>query len=213
MDEIKSFWEKSHTKNKARAVKDCNVVFDNWLAKYLDDIDKHSTILELGCGLGRNTQFIVDNGLKVIATDFSQNAVDFVKEFIPQAETLIADLNRPLPFADSQFQTVVADLCLHYFSDKKTREIVAEIKRVLMSNGYLLARVNSTDDIAHGAGQGEKLDENFYFVNGYNKRFFNTSEVEKYFGQIGQVRSSESIFTRYTDPNQKKVIEVCVQKD
>lgn len=41
-----------------------------------------------------------------------------------------------------------------------------EIKRILTPNGYLIARVNSVDDINYGAGQGEKLEENFFFCRG-----------------------------------------------
>mgnify|MGYP005790025775 FL=1 len=43
-----------------------------------------------------------------------------------------------------------------------------EIKRILKPNGNLLARVNSISDLNYGAGQGQRLEENYYFVDGYN---------------------------------------------
>ena len=66
---------------------------------------------------------------------------------------------------------LIADLSLHYFDENITKNIMREIKRILAPNGYLIARVNSVEDINHGAGQGKKLEENFYYVEGYNKRF------------------------------------------
>ena len=85
-----------------------------------------------------------------------------------------------------------------------------EIKRILKDGGHLLARVNSVNDINHGAGQGKKIEENFYYVEGYNKRFFNLNDVNKYFSIIGKVKSKEAEMLRYEKP--KKLIEIMVTK-
>ena len=53
-----------------------------------------------------------------------------------------------------------------------------EIARVLKPNGNLLARVNSISDLNYGAGQGQRLEENYYFVDGYNKRFFSEKDAD-----------------------------------
>lgn len=47
-----------------------------------------------------------------------------------------------------------------------------DIKRILRLNGNLLSRVNSIADVNFGAGKGEKIEKNFYYVGGYNKKFF-----------------------------------------
>ncbi len=86
-----------------------------------------------------------------------------------------------------------------------------EIKRILSPNGNLLARVNSTADINHGAGQGKKLEENFYFVEGYNKRFFSIEDAQKFFSIIGKVKVREADMLRYT--KLKKVIEVNAERE
>ena len=85
-----------------------------------------------------------------------------------------------------------------------------EIKRILTPNGYLIARVNSVDDINYGAGQGEKLEENFFFVERYNKRFFTTQDAIKFFSIIGETKVKEADMLRYTKP--KKILEILVQK-
>lgn len=59
-----------------------------------------------------------------------------------------------------------------------------EIKRILAPHGHLIARVNSTADINHGAGQGRKIEENFYFVEGYNKRFFDIKDAKKFLTKL-----------------------------
>jgi hypothetical protein len=85
-----------------------------------------------------------------------------------------------------------------------------ELKRILTKNGNLIARVNSTEDVNHGAGQGEKLEENFYFVEGYNKRFFSVADAEKFFSIIGPLNVKCTDMLRYAKP--KKVIEINAQK-
>ena len=85
-----------------------------------------------------------------------------------------------------------------------------EIKRILTPNGYLIARVNSVEDINHGAGQGKKLEENFYYVEGYNKRFFTIQDAVKFFSIIGDTKVKEADMLRYSKP--KKVFEILVQK-
>lgn len=102
-------------------------------------------------------------------------------------------------------------MSLHYFDEQTTKSIMQEIKRILTPNGHLIARVNSTADINHGAGQGKKIGENFYFVEGYNKRFFDVSDAKKFFSIIGKAEIKEADMLRYSKP--KKVIEVNVEKE
>ena len=123
---------------------------------------------------------------------------------------MFVDLQNKLPFPDNFFSVIIADLCLHYFTEKKTKEIMHEIKRILKTNGVLLARVNSTQDTNYGAGQGQKIEDSYYFFEGINKRFFDIQEAEKFFGIIGETQVKETDMLRYSNP--KKVIEICSQK-
>lgn len=52
---------------------------------------------------------------------------------------------------------------LHYFNNEAIKSIVEEIKRVLITDGYIIVRVNSVNDINYGAGNGEEIEKNFYF--------------------------------------------------
>ncbi len=186
--------------------------YDNWLDKYLDIIlHTHSPILDLGCGTGNDTQYLIEKGMKVIACDYASEALKLIKKNIPSAETKLVDISQKLPFKDEQFEIIVADLSLHYFDTNSTKQIMLEIKRILKPNGHLFARVNSTNDINHGAGQGKKIEDNYYYVEGYNKRFFDMSDVDKFFSTIGEVTAHEAEMIRYEKP--KKLIEIVVKKD
>lgn len=200
-------WNGIHERNKSRELK-----VDNWLMKWLPYWSKKSKILELGCGLGNNVKVLDENGFTALATDLSEVALESVKQKYPNFDTQILDLTQPFPFEDNSYDIIIADLCLHYFSEKKTFEIMEEIKRVLKPNGKLYARVNSIKDTNHGAGLGEKLEKNFYYVEGYNKRFFDDGEIKKYFSVIGEPQFYSATMKRYDREKELYEIKVICQK-
>lgn len=204
--QFNDYWNDTHKK-----FFDGKITYDNWLDYYKDILNACKTkVLDLGAGRGNDTLYLTEKGFKVIACDYSDVALKIIKEQIPSAETILLDISNSLPFENNSFDIIIADLSLHYFDEQTTIRIMKEIKRILRPNGHLLARVNSTEDTNHGAGQGEKIEENFYFVEGYNKRFFNFKDIDKYFSIIGKVNARENDMLRYQKP--KKVIEVDVKK-
>ena len=125
-------------------------------------------------------------------------------------KTKVLDISEPLPFKNTSFDLIIADLSLHYFDEKTTKNIMKEIKRILTDKGHLIARVNSVFDVNHGAGQGQKIESNFYFVEGYNKRFFDLKDAKKFFSIIGKAQIKQAEMLRYSKP--KKVLEIDVEK-
>lgn len=205
--EFKDYWNETHKKFSTG-----KIVYDNWLDDYKEVLDKCDTpVLDLGCGTGNDTLYLTERGFKVIACDYSEIAIDKIKQGLQEVETRQIDISQTLPFEDKTFDLIIADLSLHYFDEQTTKKIMQEIKRILRPNGNLLARVNSIADINHGAGQGEKLEENFYFVEGYNKRFFPIDDAQKFFSIVGKVKVREADMLRYTKP--KKVIEVNAERE
>ena len=148
--ETKKHWDEVFSKN------DVTIKYDDWLLKYLEKISPKDKILDLGCGLGNDTLYLIEKGYSVLSCDFSKVALNYVKNNIKNSQIKYLDISKPLPFLDNSFNVVVADLSLHYFNDETTKSIMHEIKRILDKNGYLLARVNSVKDKNHGAQDGEE---------------------------------------------------------
>ena len=205
--QFKEYWDESH-----KTYSMGKITYDNWLDKYKDVLDKCKTkVLDLGCGVGNDTLYLTERGFKVIACDYSDVALKHLKEQLKSVETKWLDISTPLPFKDTTFDLVIADLSLHYFDGKTTIAIMKEIKRILKPNGHLLARVNSIADKNFGAGNGQKIEDNYYFVEGYNKRFFSIEDAKKFFSYIGKTKIKEADMLRYREP--KKVIEVDVERE
>lgn len=126
--------------------------YTNWAASYDEDrnltrdldqvVTRHmlaqqhpATILEIGCGTGKNTVFLVDIGKHVLALDFSEGMIRQAKAKGLSDKVLftVADLNQTWPCADQQAELIVCNLVLEHISDLAF--IFSEVHRVLVSGG------------------------------------------------------------------------------
>jgi len=147
--------------------------YDGWLDKYnLELLDSEQLIVELGCGWGDDTGYLVKLPARLLSCDFSSEAIEQIWKHYPLVDTCQFDMTEGFPFEDDAADVVIADLCLHYFDDEETTHIVGEIGRVLAPGGRLICRVNSDKDINHGAGQGEEIQRGLFLKDGMKKRFF-----------------------------------------
>jgi SAM-dependent methyltransferase len=186
--------------------------FDPWLEKYLNYLppDKNEIVLDLGCGNGGNTLYLSDKGYNITAGDYSEEALNNIKTENPRIITKLFDMRNPLPFKDREIATIIADLSLHYFTEGKTREIIAELQRILKKDGYLLIRLNSTGDINFGAGAGTEIEKNYYLNNGNYKRFFDEKDLPDYFGNW-KIISMKKYGTKRYGQSEKVLWEVILQ--
>ncbi len=87
--------------------------------------------LDLGCGTGRQTLWLSENGANVTAVDFSEGMLAEARRK-PGAERvrfIVHDLHRPLTFADGEFDLVVSGLVLEHL--RELDGFFAEAHRVL----------------------------------------------------------------------------------
>jgi SAM-dependent methyltransferase len=79
-------------------------------------------------------------GAVVTGLDASAAMVDLARQRLGEdADLHVADLGAPLPFADAEFDDVVASLVLHYLEDWAGP--LAEVRRVLKPGGRLIVSV------------------------------------------------------------------------
>lgn len=172
---------------------------DVWLEKHnellLESIDV--PILDIGCGLGNDTLYLIDRGYDVISCDFSKVALSKLVLLNNRVKTKCIDINDKLPFKNSSTKIIISDLSLHYFSWFDTTNILLEFSRVLDDQGKLFCRVNSTNDFNHGAGKGIELEKNFYENDGKTKRFFDEKHIRELFKDWNIMYINETQISRY----------------
>lgn len=153
---------------------------ENWLDKYKEIINKvkGNSAVDLGCGIGQDTKWLIDNGFDVISCDISSIALEKLKEFIPESKTLQIDMREALPFKDNSIYLVNADLSIHYFSMKDTIKIFNEINRILVPNGILIGRVNSDKNEGYIREETKVIEDNYYYDFEKYFRLFNKGQFD-----------------------------------
>ncbi len=186
--------------------------YDSWLEKYAGILQNSGDIpiIDLGCGYGNDTLFLHERGFKVISCDYSMEALKRLNHFIDKPVIRHFDMLKGLPFENGSAKVIIANLSIHYFQWKDTEMIVEEIRRVLDEGGYLLCRVNSTKNIACYGADGVEIEENYYTLNGRNKRFFSRHHLERLFKAWDIFHIEEYSFERF---GSKKVVwEIAIKK-
>ena len=163
------------------------------------------SVLELGCDNGRDTAWLVQQGMQVVCTDISADALRVCKRAVLESLIVQHDIRKPMPFADATFGAVICSLSLHYFPWNETQSAVNEIRRVLKPPfGILLCRLNSTRDVYHGARDGGREIERHYYeskgVYAERKRFFDKGEVIDLFKGWKVLSCVERTIDRYEKP-------------
>jgi len=96
-------------------------------------------VLEVGCGWGELAEWIArDTGAEVVAVDLSSRMVELARE--RGVDARVADVQQ-LPFADGEFDLVVAAWMLYHVPDLDGG--LRELARVLRPGGGLVAVTNS----------------------------------------------------------------------
>lgn len=117
--------------------------------------DRNGVVLELGCGSGLLTKYLVDAGHRVIATDASPAMLDIAREYVPGVEELrrVVLPDDPLPTADA---VVSIGHVINYTPDEEAvRSSLAAAADALLPGGVLLVDLA---DIGFGEARRDAPD-------------------------------------------------------
>jgi SAM-dependent methyltransferase len=90
--------------------------------------------VDVACGTGRHSGWLVERGHRVTAVDSSPEMLAVAARTVPEARTILADV-RDLPLADGCADVVVCALALSHLPDLAP---VAELARLLRPGGRLV---------------------------------------------------------------------------
>jgi ubiquinone/menaquinone biosynthesis C-methylase UbiE len=97
-------------------------------------IHSDTQVLDLCCGSGQTTQFLVKLSQNVTGLDASPKSLQRARLNVPEASYVEA-FAEEMPFADNLFDVVHISVALHEMQSQQLRKIVNEVYRVLKSGG------------------------------------------------------------------------------
>ena len=125
-----NIWSSNYDTNKNKTRDLDKKVTEETLSKYT-----FKSVLELGCGTGKNTKWLLSVGAEVIGLDFSQEMLTIAKESITdkRAQFKKADLNDDWEVENQYADLVTSSLTLEHIEDLNA--IFRQANKKLKENG------------------------------------------------------------------------------
>lgn len=156
-NKIAEDWHKNHQQD------------DWWVEgtdKFVSFLKTNSIVLDVGCGGGTKTKYLIDKGLNIIGIDFSEKMIEIAKREVPKAEFRVLDL-WDIENLKENFDGIFMQTVLLHFPKKEIKDILNRMVKKLKIGGYLYIAVKK---IKKGQPEEEIKIENDY---GYQyERFF-----------------------------------------
>ena len=174
-----------------------------------------NSILDAGCGEGRNIVYFLHNAYKVYGVDENPTAVKLVQmmsrslqQGYETARFSCCDISQ-MPFEDKQFGLVISGAVLHFSRDvEHFFAMIDEMYRVLALDGNLFIRMASVFGME---SQIEPVSEHKYLLPDGSTRFLLTPELRKEIDQRYNFRYQEPLKTAVVE-NTRSMSTLVLQK-
>ena len=128
-------------------------------------------ILDLGCGIGRHTLFLAQQGFSLTALDGSKSGLYHLKIEANKRKLHIKTVCQTfdsMPFSKNSFDCVIAFNVIYHGDNKTIQKSLLEIRRVLKSGGIFFATFLSKKNSDFGLGE-QVAKDTFLRTHGYDK--------------------------------------------
>ncbi len=150
-------------------------------------------ILDMGCGKGRNTLYLAQQGFEVDCIDFLEENITHIRE-IAQKEKLIIhphcqSVTDPLPYPANSFDAAIDNFCYKHQVDPILRSSYRhELYRVLKNEGFFLLTLASYQDGFYGSLRNDRSQTHTIVTDPY------TSIPSVLYSQQDVIKEFSSLF-------------------
>jgi tellurite methyltransferase len=131
------------------------------------------SILDAGCGYGRNLHWFLQNDMVIYGTDLDGHAIQELRSRYPMiAERFQQGPVEKLPVGDVRFDHVISSAVLHFATDfAHFHRMIAEMVRVLKPGGSLFIRMTADIGIENKV---RRVGDGVYEIPDGSRRFLLT---------------------------------------
>ena len=185
--------------------------------KFLKKEEKYKvedkTILDLGCGTGRNSNYLAELGNKVIGIEISKTALVVAQaradrgRLGPTVQYRLGDIGKPYDISDNSVD-IILDVTSSNSLDEKGREIyLEEMNRVLKKGGHVFVRALCKDgnkNVKNLLKQSPGKEYDTYIIKGIGltERVFSKEDFVKMYSKYFKILKLEKK-TNYTTFNNR----------
>ena len=212
-------WENEYKNNKLvtgsdKPQKDF-LNFLKYLKKERTLIVTNLNILDLGCGVGKNSNYLAKLDNTVVGLDISSEAIRISKE---RAEKLnikvdyrVSNIGSKYAFDEEYFDVVIDVISSNSLNEAERENYLSEVKRVLKPGGYFFVRAlrkegdkNAKFLLANSPGP----EKNTYKIKdlGLTERVFEEQELKGMYGEHFEILKLQrkTAYTKYNNQSYKR---------
>ena len=177
-----------------------------------EELAPQKSILDLGCGNGRDSFFFLDRGLYVTGIDASDSIINELREKTKNNDKALFvcdNFVKCTALFQRKYDYIYSRFTLHAITEKQEEELLVNIFDALKPSGKLFIEARTIHDDLYG--KGEMVAENSFYYDGHFRRFLDPSVIEKKLIGIGfeimSVHESKGFSkTEKSDPTLVRII-------
>lgn len=169
------------------------------------------TILDLGCGTGRNSNYLADLGNKVIGIEISKTAINLAKvranDMGIEVDYRLGDIGEPYKIEDNSIDIILDITSSNSLNEYGRENYLKETSRVLKKGGYFFVRALAKDGNKNvknllKLSPGREYDTYIIKEIGLTERVFSREDFIKMYGKFFKILNLEKK-TSYTTFNNR----------
>lgn len=127
---------------------------------------KNPTLLELGCGPGNITKYLLNKRPDFIidAVDVATNMIALAQQNIPNASFKVMDV-REINTIQKQYDAIVCGFCIPYLSQSDVSKLMADSHQLLVNKGILYWSFVAGDYNNSGYQQSSSGDRTYFYYH------------------------------------------------
>lgn len=195
----KTYWREFYSRHKIGVEPSlfAKLVYKNYLLESINcDTNKYAesnapSLLELGCGNGRDSLYFANNGIDTTAIDQVQEEVEFLNGYAktlqdskqsPQTKNIPRFLCGDFTQLDSfsfqrQFDCIYSRFTLHSVSKAQQDKTLADCLKYCKDGGILSVEVRGEKNSLCGKGKAVENETNAFIYDNHYRRFLNFTQT------------------------------------
>ena len=148
-------------------------------------VKKNSSLLELGCGNGRDAVFFAEKDVLVTAVDQSPSEIEFLKDKFKSRNLIFqcTDFSKINDF--SNFDCIYSRFSLHAIDKEQEDQVVQTALKTTKKGTIILLEFRGLNNEYYGLGEKSISSDHTFFYEGHYRRFVDVDLLSSKFRNNG----------------------------
>ena len=180
-DRDRRYWNQYYNENHKESMDP-----SSFAVTIADELEANKSILDLGCGNGRDSLFFLERGLYVTGIDASDSVIKALKTKTEKNENAIFCCDNFVKCSalfQRRYDYIYSRFTLHAITEEQEDELLLNVFDALKPQGKFYIEARTVHDDLYG--KGKVVARNSFYYDGHFRRFLDSSVIEKKLIEIG----------------------------